>query len=194
LTLLLTEQNNFDKLYPARSQGGGMSQNQAEEAGKQYYLMQNGHICGSFIIIEDNDIYIAFYQENPFGNAVPMDDMERKGSEESYLKFISDHARSLFVDVCTYFGRRGYAVQTDPSAITDEQYRQSMWEMFKNKKIPPDVYAELMKRVKALLSNKDSETGARLEIGVFYIMSPSVNKKSLIDQWEKWFNAWYPDN
>jgi len=165
---------------------------QAEEVGKQYYLMQNGHICGSFIIIEDDEIFMAFFQENPFSKAVAMEHMPKNGSEEFHLKFITDHARSLFVDACTYFGHRGFAVQTDSSAVTDELYRQSMWKMFKDKMIPPEVYSKLMERVKALLTDKQSESGAKLEIGVFYILNPSVNKKSLVALWEKWFNAWYP--
>jgi len=169
-----------------------MEENQLEEVASIYYLLKDGLICGVFQIVENAGLFFSCYHPNPFDKVVVVGELDRTG-QEAYLNFASDHARTVFRDTCTYFGRRGYAVQTDSSAISDDLYRQSMWELFKKYIIPPEIWIKIKKRAKVLLNDQELEAGPKLEIAALYLMNLDAKGKPLVYLWEKWFNIWYPD-
>jgi len=147
-----------------------------DEVGKMFYLMKKGFICGIFRIEQEGDEFVPWCQYDPF-------------EKKRIMRMLTgDHARSVFNAVCEYFQLKKMAVQTMPETVSEGEYRDSMWVLFKEKYLPSELVAEI-----ELKANKNSVTGLRLlkvQIDVFIEMYPFDGDLILVTQWEKWLKKW----
>ncbi len=147
-----------------------------EEVGKTFYLIKERRVCGIFRIEERDEMFVPWYQLDPFGDKKNMRSLK------------GDHARSVFNEVCAHFQRKKMAVQTMPETITPEEYRDSMWILFKELFLPKELVAQIEAKAR-----EGYVTGCRLiklEIEIFDEMYPYDEDVVYKTVWEKWHKKW----
>ncbi|MFZ5365605.1 MAG: hypothetical protein ACOZBH_05440 [Patescibacteria group bacterium] len=161
-----------------------------EEVNSLFFVMKAETVCGVFTVLSEKNVYASYFQPHPGAKFSRVEDLEKKKADFS-LRFCGAHARSVFDDTCQYFANRDMCVRTDRSAVTMDNYRESMWALFSKHFLKKEIIEAIRKRCQSV-GEKKASWSAKTEIGFFYLINPTNGEQELVGLWEQFFNEWFP--
>lgn len=151
--------------------------------GKKYFLMREKKIVGALVFQNKNGIIVPFIQEHP------------DARKERLSGLAGEHAHFVFSRVRDYLAGKELAIHLMPERITEFDFRDALWELFKRFVLPADLLEKIILQAeKEYKGRADRKT--RGQIDVFKKLKPvGENKRGKVDytrMWKSWLRKWKP--
>jgi len=151
--------------------------------GRRYFLMKEKKIVGALVFESKNGMIVPFCQNHPGAR------------KERLSNLAGEHAHFVFSKVRDYLAGKGLAIHLMPERITEYDFRDSMWELFKRFILPADLRDKMVLRAEKKYKGR-SNRKTRGQIDVFEKLKPvgqdKRGKRDYVRMWRAWLRKWNP--
>jgi hypothetical protein len=106
-----------------------------------------------------------------------------------------EHAHFVFSRVRDYLAGKELAIHLMPERITEFDFRDALWELFKRFVLPADLLEKIILQAEKEYKGR-AERKTRGQIDVFKKLKPvGENKRGKVDytrMWKSWLRKWKP--